>query len=276
MSSNLLRSAWLGLLDGVLPQTCSACGEWIPSEAPGLCDACAADIEIAQRVPYCPRCGRTALPITLDAHGCARCRHEHAWNVGAVARVGPYRAAPLRRLLLNTKFGGNERSAACLARNVAATLRLQPWLSDLDAFIPVPMHRLRRWQRPCEHARLLAEHVWRELRHQRMHTPRVLQSGIRRVRYAESQMWLPSRQRRFDNVRGCFSAASATWLRGRTVCIVDNLMTSGATVIELSKALRKAGARRVYAVVAARASVADEAQPAAFAAPDGAGDGEES
>ncbi len=261
MSVRWIRTPLLGLADATLPLTCAACGQWIPAEAPSLCAPCAAQLDQAIHTPYCPRCGRSAQPVTLDTHGCARCRREDVWNFAAVVRVGAYSCEPLRRLLLDVKFGGNERSAACLARILARAMDSQPWLAEVDALVPVPMHRLRRWQRPCAHARLLAEHLLRELHRRGLSRLRLRAADVRRVRYAESQMGLSSRQRRFDNVRGCFAAANNGRLRGRTVCIVDNLMTSGATLIELCKALRRAGARRIYAAIGARASVAGEPQP---------------
>lgn len=241
-----LRNAAGGLLDAALPQTCAACGIWVPAGTPAVCPACDAALTRAWLRPYCPRCGRTLPTAAIHGHRCARCEHERYWNLAGVARVGLY-DRPLRQLLVRLKYHGHERNATPLADRLAQAMRGSGWLRDLDALVPVPMHWLRRLQRPCNHARVLSEALSRR-------TGVPTRALVRRVKYGRSQIGIETHAARFENVRGCFAPArwGAGLVHGRTVCIVDNLMKSGATVTEVAKALRRAGAKRIYAAVAAR------------------------
>ena len=244
-------SAVQALLDAVLPQTCVSCGVWIAGGDRPACDTCHAEIAAGLARPYCRRCGRTLPPPAIHERGCARCRREVHWNVAGVARVGVYEPA-LRVPLVGLKYRGHERNADYLAEWMVAALRQRGWLDELDALVPVPMHWLRRRQRPCDHAGVLASAL-------SAHIGVPVVRLVRRAKHTPSQTAITAKAARFENVRGCFALPrwyQPPWpkrdLRGRTVCIVDNLMMTGATVYEVAKALRKAGAKRIYAVVVAR------------------------
>jgi ComF family protein len=194
--------------------------------------------------------------VAIHESGCARCRREGFWNAAGVARVGAYTPG-VRRLVTGLKYRRRQRSADFAAGLLAAVLAACGWGTGLDGLVPVPMHWLRRWQRPCDHTELLATALAR-----RLHVP-VLRA-VRRVKHTPSQTGLTSRAQRFANVKGCFRAVRVALVRGKRVCIVDNLMATGATVHEVAKVLRRAGARGVYAAVIARTVLAGDAQ-----APDG-------
>jgi predicted amidophosphoribosyltransferase len=74
---------------------------------------------------------------------------------------------------------------------------------------------------------------------------------VKRVRETGTQTGLNARERR-DNVRGAFEVTDAEWLEGRTLFLVDDVMTTGATVAECAGTLREAGAAGVYVVTVAR------------------------
>ena len=241
-----IRDWLLGLSDAVLPQTCVACDAWIAGERGMLCDDCRAVLDRSAAEPACPRCARTMPVSSIHEDSCAECRSEPFWNLSGVVRAGSYDCEPLRTLLLRLKFRGDDRLGAAAGAFLAAAVARQPWSSSIELLVPVPMHALRRWQRPRDHARELAQQVGR-----RLHIP-VRQAAVLRVRYARSQTRLISRRARFRNVRGCFGPARRPGVAGARVCVVDNLMTSGATVLEVARVLRAAGAREVYAAVLAR------------------------
>lgn len=243
----------LGASDTLLPNTCLCCGTWIGGEVGRVCADCRAELARLQALPYCPRCGRTAAPVTLADDGCGRCRRETFWNLRELVRIGSY-DAPLRNLILRLKYGGDELLADYLGELLVAALTGRDWSHEIDWLIPVPMHWLRRWQRPCDHARLLAEALG-----QRLDVP-VRRAVVRRVRYSPSQTNARTRHERFQQVRDCFATRRGFDLRGRTVCLVDNLLVSGATLHELSRVLRAAGARRIYAIVAGRSVRGGDAQ----------------
>lgn len=237
------------LLDAVLPQACLACDDWIPTGNGPLCPDCSAAIRVTAKLPYCPRCARTAAPLSIHEGNCAFCRKEAFWNLKRIARVGEYRENALRSLLLKLKFVGFERQSDLLGELLANALRAAPWFQEIEVLVPVPMHPLRRWQRPCDHAEVLARAAARRLR-----LP-VRRAAVRRVKYARSQIKSTSLRQRFLNVKDCFGPARRPSVAGRTVCIVDNLLVSGATLYEVSKVLRRLGAKCIYAAVAARSQV---------------------
>lgn len=246
-----------GILDAALPQTCVACGAWIPGGTGLACEACHARITVAMSAAYCPRCGRTLPHTAIHEDGCARCKLERFWNVAGVARISRYDPTS-RAVLLGLKYAGRERNADYLAGLLGDELRRLGWLDELDALVPVPMHWLRRLQRPCDHARVLAEAL---ARHVKVPVVRL----VRRAKHAPSQTEMPTKTQRFENVKGCF--APPRWWRpnvaGKTVCIIDNLLVAGATVHEVSKVLRKAGAKRIYAAVISRPAAPGDPRAAA-------------
>jgi len=249
-----------GLLDVALPQSCVVCDRIVPSTADPLCDTCRRAIDDLRRLPCCPRCARTMHPAAIHGHGCRGCRTERYWNVAGLVRVAPYEES-LRRMLIRLKHSRDARPGDLLGRLLAEELRRR-WIDQVEALVPVPMHWLRRWQRPREHALALAQAVARELG-----VP-VQRAAVRRVKYAQSQMRLSSREQRFENVRNCFGPARRPNVAGKTVCIIDNLVVTGATIHEVSKVLRRAGAKRIYAAVVARATPPGgwQADPAALLA----------
>ncbi len=241
-----------GLADAALPQTCVVCGEAVAGGALPMCEACAQELSAIRRTPYCRRCGRTMRPESVHERGCARCRTEHIWNVAGLARVGAYEP-PLRAMGIGLKYKGRERNADYLGELLAAELNRLGWPAELDALVPVPMSRLRRWQRPCDHAEVLATAVAR-----RLGLP--VWRAVMRVRHTPSQTGVTSRAARFANVAGCFAVRRGARLEGRRVCIVDNLLATGATICEVAKVLRRAGAREIRAAVVSRTVLAGDAQ----------------
>jgi len=207
-------------------------------------------------------------PISIYEKSCARCEKEPSWNVRRIARVGPYEG-PIRMGSLGMKHAGEPRAAALLGRCVGEMLLREAWIDEVEWLVPVPMHRLRRVQRPIRHATVLARAVAAWINGQRRRSrisgdgrngpPRLRVVGaVRRTKYAPSQSELPSKQQRFENVVQSFEVKSpwpwvpAADVKGRTVCIIDNVLVSGATLIEVSKALRRAGAKAIYAAIFAR------------------------
>lgn len=252
--ANPARTALAPLLDALLPQTCVSCDTWIAADEPPACPACRGLLEATIALPHCPFCGRTVSPFSIHEKNCARCRSEYFWNVRGIVRVGEYREEALRRMLVGLKFTGSERQADYLGGLLADAMRKAPWVGEIDALVPVPMHRLRRWQRRCDHAQMLADAVSRRLK-----IP-LRRNAIRRFKYSASQTRTVSQAARFKNVKGCFGPARRPKIAGKTICIIDNLLVTGATIHEVSKVLRKAGARRIYAAVVARASLPGDPQ----------------
>jgi predicted amidophosphoribosyltransferase len=242
-----------GTLDALCPQTDLLAGAWIPGDAPPLQPTNQRALDTLLASTYCRHCARSARPETLHDGRCALCRGETFWNLRAVVRLGPYEA-PLRDLLLQLKYHDDERALALLTDALADRLAAQPWWPAVTSLTPVPMHWIRRWQRPGDHAATLARALSRRLR-----VP--VRRLVRRTAYRPSQVQAASHAQRLANVRGSFAVRTTRGLSGECPCLVDNILTSGATLHEIARVLHLAGVPAIYAAVGARATLGPRPQP---------------
>jgi ComF family protein len=218
----------------LLPLRCLLCG------APGhngldLCQGCATELP---RNRHC--CARCALPLAMPAALCGECqRRPPAWD----AAWSPFRYAwPLDRLESRYKFGRDLAAGHVLGR-LWQREPLPPALPDL--ILPVPLHRSRLRQRgynqALELARPLAKAMGIAMRH----------DLLQRQRATAAQTELDAVTRR-RNVRGAFSVQPGVTLPPH-VALLDDVMTTGATLAECARVLKRAGARRVDVWALARA-----------------------
>ncbi len=149
----------------------------------------------------------------------------------------------LRRLIHLMKYDGMRPLAKRLGRLMAATAAD---FEAVDYLVPVPLYRRRRWSRGFNQAALLAAAMAEA-------TGIPARGGLlRRTRATESQAGLSNHQRR-ANVTGAFSTPRPREVRGRRILLIDDVMTTGATLEACAKALKRAGAQYVGAVTSARA-----------------------
>jgi len=116
---------------------------------------------------------------------------------------------------------------------------------QFDAVTFVPLHARRERERTYNQAQLLAKGLAACMKIQ------LLSNALRRVGFTRTQTDLNARQRR-ANVRGAFRALQPDWLEGRTILLVDDVMTTGATVGECARVLKEGEAAAVYVVTVAR------------------------
>jgi len=190
--------------------------------------------------PRCAGCGEPGswfcVPCRLQ---CEPVAHDGRLAIRAAgAHAGPLRAA-IRRL----KYGGEPGLAEELGELVALELArdLARGLT-LDAVLPVPLHRSRAAARGYDQALLLARAV-------AANTGLPLRPALHRIRGGSPQVEL-DRVARAANIRGAF-VAEASSLRGLRVALVDDVATTGATLMDAAAAARAAGARMVRAYVVA-------------------------
>ena len=236
---NLNTSLWRRLGFVLLPPRCLVCGA--PGAGRDLCRDCAD--ELPWNAAACARC---ALPLPAAAPACGACLRAPPPQVGSWA---PLRyAAPLDQLLPRFKFHADLASGRLLASLLLQALPQPP--AAFDALVPMPLHRARLGRRGYNQALELARPLAAALR-----IP--LADGLlSRTKPTAAQTNLDAKTRR-RNLRGAFefhgTGAHAAELKSAHVALIDDVMTTGATLRECARVLRRAGVARVDAWALARA-----------------------
>ena len=224
------------------PGRCRICGECILPDDEGLCRSCWQDLAGAVSADYCRRCGRDVSVFGIVGGRCGHCQ-EIQLEYDGVIRVGNYEST-LRSMILSLKFSEKTEWAAPLAtmlRQALATSRLS---EQIDLLVSVPLHWRRRIGRGFNQSHLLAK---------KLNLPRIpVSTDLVRVRHTKRQWDLTTAQRQ-RNVKGAFAVRKGHPFAGKTVALIDDITTSGATLTECAKALKQAGAIKVISVVLATA-----------------------
>lgn len=224
-----LLNQCLRITQAALPAHCVLCG--VRASPRRLCTACAAALP---RMPAA-RCATCALPLPSGST-CGDCL-EHPPIYDRVAAAAPY-AFPIDALVQKYKYGGDLTLARLLAAELAREV-----IADVDAIIPMPLAAARLRERGFNQAQELARHLGAAL------ALPILTHACRKISETAAQAELPFSERA-RNVRGTFVCDAD--LRGLRVAIVDDVMTTGATINELAKNLKRAGAVHVSGWVVAR------------------------
>ncbi len=243
-AQKLLSAAqWTGelLLHILFPRTCFACGADLPFRYTSpLCPSC----RNAVRVPgplICQRCG-TVLP-SGGAH-CARCRGSKGKKFKCKVIRSAWLFGPQSRALIHAfKYSGYAFLADYLGTQMALRFKELPELAAAQVVIPVPLYPKRQKWRGYNQSELLAKAFARKV-----HLP-VESRWLVRVRDTAAQAKL-HRQERLDNMAGAFAATAD--VRGKTVLLIDDVATTGATLEGCAQALKEGGAKRVIAYTLAR------------------------
>jgi ComF family protein len=176
------------------------------------------------------------------ADGCPRCA-EHRLAFDGFCRIGEYDGL-LQQLICKFKFGRCQQLDRPLGQFLAVALESQPWACELEAIMPVPLSWRSRLAYRFSPPRALAEQVGRELRLPVL--PLLYEKGKRR-----RQVGLTPAERR-RNVHGVFRLSPGARPAGGIFCLVDDVSTTGSTLQEVARVLKRAGATRVYAAVLAK------------------------
>lgn len=190
----------------------------------------------------CEKCGRFQA-VKEEEKICQDCRNSDA--LYCIARgVAPYEG-PVRDALHDFKFCGRRDLAYSFAELMASlAVSLFP-VSSFAAVIPVPLHEVRYRERGFNQASLLAGVVSRILK-----IP-MAEEGLVRIRETPSQTSLTGEQRQ-ANLKGAFEVGTQSMMfKGKTVLLVDDVYTTGATVQECSRVLMDFGVREIYVVTLA-------------------------
>src|SRR5471032_177643 len=227
-------------LDIALPTLCVSCRE--PVDGEGVCAECWSKLSFIAP-PYCPRLG---IPFIYDPG-------PELLSMEAIANPPAYRRARAavryddvaRTLVHALKYQDRTDLAPAMGRWMARAG--QELLTDADVLVPVPLHWRRGWSRRYNQSGALARVVARQTG-----VP-VATEALRRIRPTQQQIGL-TRSQRASNVQGAFKvdAGRQAEIQGRRVILIDDVLTSGATVDACARALLRARAASVDVLVFAR------------------------
>jgi ComF family protein len=236
------HKAGLTLLDFFLPRLCVFCGEVTEPEAPAaVCPACEAKLEWLAS-PLCSCCGRLFPVREGEDHLCGPCQTEPPTFARARAAVLYEEEGPSGQAIKRFKYSRRQDMLPVMHSWLQQPLCLA-LVHEADLIAPVPLHPSRLKQRGFNQALLLAQAfpevpLERELLVRQRHTPP--QTSLR-----------TSKERR-DNVKGAFAVPRPELVQGKSILLIDDVYTTGATVKECAKVLRRAGAREVNVLTVAR------------------------
>jgi len=236
-SGKYIGSMFRQLIKGIssnLPSQCTICHAW-PARA--LCSECVA--QFAQPMPRCRTC---ALPVLAGITQCGKCIAEPPPLDRALAAVAY--GYPWSLLVQDLKFHQN----TARARNMATLMRSTPWvepaIDTADWLIPMPLHPARLRERGFNQSQLLAQSLDRS---------KTRNNALLRIQPSAPQTTLP-RKDRIRNMQGAFALEPSQYanVQGKSIVIVDDVMTTGASLHAAANTLRAAGAARITGLVFAR------------------------
>lgn len=242
-SRRLLLAGW----DFLFPPACVVCGAGLAAEAAvtgGLfCADCRRDLTVHAEHRSCFKCGAPVGPYVDQQHGCQECKREK-FAFQSVCRLGIY-DGPLKAAVISGKYLGGEPLLISLAELIwefqAESLRA----AGIDLVVPIPQHWRQRFVTRHHAPDILAE-AWGRC----LQVP-VGYPILAKVRQTRKQARL-NRTERHKNQHEVFRVTRPAMVRGKTVLLVDDVLTTGATAHSAARTLKSAGANTVLVAVIAR------------------------
>lgn len=235
-----LRAAMGSILDLFYPPGCLACGRSVECADIVLCASC---LKVLTRLPEkgCARCGS---PLVNGQNSCSTCVRQSpalelvrsvAWFIG-----------PVPALIHRFKYQGLHRLSAFFAELMDSFSAGCEVVEPAEVLVPVPLHRWRKLRRGYNQSEKLSEAL------AELSGKELVSDALIRVRRTRSQTRLTLEERKL-NVAGAFKVKNPRRIHGRIVLLVDDVMTTGATLDACALTLKKAGAKKVLAYTFARA-----------------------
>ena len=225
----------------IFPSYCLQCDQRLPCrELPLLCSDCLSDISYINS-PGCTCCG---IPFQAGHnHPCGLClKKTYAFNL---ARAAVHYREPVTKLIISLKFNGTLTGLATLAHLASNAPGIKD-LTEPDMILPVPLHIKRLRERKFNQALTIAHACFPNNKH------KINGNILLRHRSTSPQTTLSGTERR-RNLTGAFSLKNPEQVKNKTILLVDDVFTTGSTVHECAKVLRKAGAKRIEVFTLARA-----------------------
>ncbi len=227
------------LLDILFPINCVSCGrgnEW-------LCKKCFSQIKKVQD-QYCPVCEKVPTP---DGKTCFSCKKKS--SLDGLLVCASYKNKTVSKLIHYLKYRFIEDISTPLSRLIIRSVSNSSLIFP-DAIIPIPLHPKRLRWRGFNQSLLLAEKISGEIA-PGMQIP-VLENILIRTKNTRSQMKIKNNKERMINIKNAFFVTNQKLVENKNILLIDDVATTGATISECAKILKKKGAKSVFAVVIAR------------------------
>lgn len=230
------------LSDLMFPPKCIYCSEVLkPATRPLICERCMDEVPAIQTP--CAKCGgallyRDARPFCPTCHAAGR----HFDGVVCSARYD----GKMREAVLKYKYSYQSYLAKPLSYFLIKDLKeIGISRSNMDCVVSVPCDMVRESQRGFDHAGLLGKEISAALR-----IPYV-KNKVEKIKPTKSQTKLSS-AKRAENIRGAYKISDKDFFKGKAVLLADDIFTTGATAMELSRILKRAGAAYVFVAAVAK------------------------
>jgi len=223
------------------PGVCASCGQSICEADNGLCRDCWGQLLACTGADYCRRCGRETSRFALLEGVCPDCQGKEIF-FDQIARSGVY-AEALKKMILAFKKGRSELDSI-LGFLANSALGGSSFADDIEFFVPVPLHWRRRFVRGYNQSLVLTKKL--------DHPTAKINTDLVRIHHTKTQpRTMADAAARARNVAGAFAVRYGHNFTGRTICLVDDIKTTGATLNECARILKQAGASKVFALVLA-------------------------
>jgi len=229
------------LINLILPPICYICRRRLKNEEDIICNDCYSRVRLISP-PYCERCERP-LP-TPDIKVCNTCIIEpHPCSY--IRGISPYDGIT-EHLIILLKYNGKRGTAKILGRLMTQVISNEEIYRNCEVIVPVPLHPTRIRERGYNQAELLGKELSVEL-----NIP-LISDALVRVRATPSQTKL-SPEERIKNVKDAFAVNKrrAELINGKIVLLVDDVLTTGATLNECARTLLKGDIKEVLGIVSA-------------------------
>jgi competence protein ComFC len=241
-----VSALWDSLNYLIWPAVCLNCKTSISEKDKYLCDTCWQGLLECTSGDYCPGCGKNVSRFAVINNKCHNCQNIN-FQFDRIARCGIY-AAVLRQLIL--KFKNDRTELDLLFSNLLkASLESSGFYDDIELFIPVPLHWTKQLKRGYNQSALAAEKI--------KHPVVKINTDLVRVRATKTQASMSTPNQRLANVSNAFTVRKNHIFKNKNICLIDDIKTTGATLNECAKILKRQGAAKVYALVIAVADQKD-------------------
>ncbi|MBI5045958.1 MAG: ComF family protein [Candidatus Niyogibacteria bacterium] len=232
----MLKHFWNKTLDLLFPEKCRGCG----LSGVVLCEDCRRKLRPPEI--FCFACGKES-----DCGICAACARAYGISPIKVFWAARYSEPPIKALIHDLKY----RSATKVAETLGdifcdnTNFALQNLKNENSVIVPVPITARKLRERGFNQSEILAAALSRK-------------SGISlatdillKIKNTASQVAVAERAKRLENLRDSFAVPHPERISGKTAILVDDILTTGATIIECARELKKAGAKNIIALVVA-------------------------